>query len=109
MSPADRKPLGATLRSARARAELTQSEVARRVGLTVELYSRLERGALDPSALLLRRLCQVLTLHSDELLGLASPASSPMLRLLDAARGLTASQLRMLQLLARTLREPSEE
>lgn len=42
--------LSANIRKARAEHGLTQAEVAERVGLSVELYGRMERGLMLPSA-----------------------------------------------------------
>ncbi|WP_375769804.1 helix-turn-helix domain-containing protein [Archangium gephyra] len=106
------KTLGSTAREARMRAGLTQEEVAERIDLSTEVYGRLERGLLLPSILTLRRLCLVLHLPADRLLGLASahpplwtrsPPSerdSPQVRrLIRSVRELSASRLRMLSLL----------
>ena len=94
------------------RAGLTQAEVAERLGLSHEVYGRLERGLLLPSILTLRRLCLVLHLPADRLLGLASAhpplwtrsppteRDSPQVRrLIRSVRELSASRLRMLSLL----------
>ena len=111
------KTLGNTAREARLRAGLTQADVAERLGLSHEVYGRLERGLLLPSILTLRRLCLVLHLPADRLLGLAcahpplwtrSPPSerdSPQVRrLIRSVRELSASRLRVLSLLVATLR-----
>ena len=49
--------LGKTARAARLLAKLTQADVAERVGIATEVYGRLERGAMLPSAPTLRKLC----------------------------------------------------
>lgn len=64
--------LGATARSARMRAGLTQADVAERVGIATEVYGRLERGRMLPSVPTLWRLCSVLRTSSDEFLGLTN-------------------------------------
>jgi transcriptional regulator with XRE-family HTH domain len=89
--------------AARLRAALTQAEVARRVGVPLEVYGRIERGETFPSVLTLRRLCLALEIPSDELLGLEGPDSPDMDRLVSAARGLKTSQLRLLHRLATSL------
>jgi len=61
---------GAVARRARARLGLTQADVAMRVGISPEVYVRLERGRALPSVVTLRRLCQVLALDANALLGL---------------------------------------
>jgi transcriptional regulator with XRE-family HTH domain len=52
--------LGEMLKEARLKAELTQVDVADRVGVATEVYGRMERGDLTPSVPSLRRLCVVL-------------------------------------------------
>ncbi len=95
--------LGAAVLAARLRAALTQAEVARRVGVQLGVYGRIERGETFPSVLTLRRLCLALEIPSDELLGLEGPGSLDMNRLVSAARGLKSSQLRLLHRLASSL------
>lgn len=69
--------LGATARSARMRAGLTQADVAERVGIATEVYGRLERGRMLPSVPTLWRLCSVLRTSSDEFLGLTLAPVAP--------------------------------
>jgi transcriptional regulator with XRE-family HTH domain len=64
--------IGASVRAARQRLDLTQADVAERVGIATEVYGRLERGHMLPSVKTLRRLCLVLNCSSDVLLGVAS-------------------------------------
>jgi transcriptional regulator with XRE-family HTH domain len=97
------KTLGAAARAARARAELTQAQVARQVGVQLEVYGRIERGEMFPSVPTLRRICVALEIPSDELLGLEVGGSPRLRRLVSAARGLSASQLRLLHVLAESL------
>jgi transcriptional regulator with XRE-family HTH domain len=61
--------LGGAARTARLRLGLTQSDVAERVGMAMEVYSRLERGRMLPRTQTLKRLCDVLQVSSDTLLG----------------------------------------
>ncbi len=70
--------LGATARSARMRAGLTQADVAERVGIATEVYGRLERGRMLPSVPTLWRLCSVLRTSSDEFLGLTNAPAAPL-------------------------------
>ncbi|HEX5753046.1 MAG TPA: helix-turn-helix transcriptional regulator [Archangium sp.] len=102
------KALSNTAREARLRAGLTQDDVAERLDLSQEVYGRIERGALLPSVLTLRRLSLVLHVPTDQLLGIDSalthsPPSerdSPQLkRLIRSLRELSASRLRTLGLL----------
>jgi len=62
--------LAAVVRDARKRAELTQADVAERVGVVTEVFGRLERGFLLPSVPTLRKLCRVLRLDANVVLGL---------------------------------------
>ena len=91
------------LHAARLRAGLSAAEVARRVGVSPGEYGRFERGALYPSVPTLRRLCVVLSIPADELLGLGARKTSALRRLMSVAQGLTAAQLRMLHVLVQAL------
>ncbi|MCY1079952.1 helix-turn-helix transcriptional regulator [Archangium sp. miwbw1] len=62
--------LAAVVREARKRAELTQADVAERVGVVTEVFGRLERGYLLPSVPTLRKLCHVLRMDANVVLGL---------------------------------------
>ena len=64
--------LGEAAREARIRAGLTQADVAERIGIVTEVYGRIERGLMLPSVETLRRLCRVLRVPSDVLLGLSA-------------------------------------
>jgi transcriptional regulator with XRE-family HTH domain len=104
--------VGAAARAARVRLGLTQADVAERVGIAMEVYSRMERGKVLPSVTTLRRLCQVLRIGADTLLGLeaearveapveeapvtTAPGEDPprLRRLMRALRALDAEQLR---------------
>ncbi len=103
--------VGAAARAARLRLGLTQADVAERVGIAMEVYSRMERGKVLPSVTTLRRLCQVLRIGADTLLGLevealeppqeegaatASPGEDPprLRRLVRALRALDPVQLK---------------
>lgn len=55
--------LGELLRSARLSRGLTQTDVARQLGVTVQAVSKLERGASKASFDRIHRLCQVLGLE----------------------------------------------
>jgi transcriptional regulator with XRE-family HTH domain len=69
-----RLTLGASAREARLRLQLTQEDVAARLGMTAEVYGRIERGGVAPSVFTLRKLCLVLNLPADTALGLVSSA-----------------------------------
>jgi transcriptional regulator with XRE-family HTH domain len=64
--------LGKVAREARQKAGLTQEEAAERIGLATEVYGRLERGNMLPSLPTLLRLCRVLALDANPLLGFSS-------------------------------------
>ncbi|HEX8536068.1 MAG TPA: helix-turn-helix transcriptional regulator [Cystobacter sp.] len=108
--------LGESARAARQRLNLTQEDVAERVGIATEVYGRLERGNMLPSVPTFRKLCAVLSLSADEALGLAAaegpaswtpPAPPPeasepaeLRRLMRRARQLDRNSLRVLSLVA---------
>ncbi|MCP3136209.1 helix-turn-helix transcriptional regulator [Pyxidicoccus xibeiensis] len=112
--------IGNAVRAARQRLELTQADVAERVGIATEVYGRLERGHMLPSVRTLRKLCLVLNCSSDVLLGMAGVAGvegAPALaedppeyrerpevrRLLRTVRKLDAPRLRLLGQVANAL------
>jgi transcriptional regulator with XRE-family HTH domain len=112
--------LGEALREARLKAELTQADVADRVGVATEVYGRMERGNLTPSVLTLRSLCMVLRLDASAALGLEAgetaawlqepepiPKESPqMRRLLRTLRQLDDRQLTARGYVARSFVQP---
>ncbi|MHB8877531.1 MAG: helix-turn-helix transcriptional regulator [Myxococcaceae bacterium] len=110
--------LGAAARAARVRAALTQADVAERIGISTEVYGRLERGTVLPSVGTLRKLCRTLGVSADPLLGLdgglapvplasepAAPYPDPpdLRRLMRRLRKLDRKQLRLISLLAAQL------
>ncbi|MCY1083783.1 helix-turn-helix domain-containing protein [Archangium lansingense] len=104
--------IGAACRAARQKLQLTQEDVAERVGLATEVYGRLERGNMTPSVPTLRKLCLSLNLSADVALALDDTAElppRPMLeeeqsadvrRLLRRARELPPDRLKILLQLA---------
>ncbi|MCY1080614.1 helix-turn-helix transcriptional regulator [Archangium lansingense] len=112
--------LGEMLKEARLKAELTQADVAERVGVVTEVYGRMERGHLTPSVLTLRKLCMVLRVDASAALGLQAgeaaawlkeseptPEESPqMRRLLRTLRQLDDKQLSAVGYMARSLVQP---
>jgi transcriptional regulator with XRE-family HTH domain len=115
------KHLGKTARAARAQAELTQADVAERVGIATEVYGRLERGAMLPSVPTLRRLCSTLRADANALLGLksglplvsvdesATEEESPRIRqVLRQLRRLTPTQLNAVGHVASTFAKSNE-
>ena len=107
--------IGTAARAARVRANLTQEDVAERVGLATEVYGRLERGGMLPSVPTLRKLCEILRIPSDVLLGLtpaqenfwakeppARPTGEPaeIRRLVRTVKRLEPAEFRLLSLMA---------
>lgn len=122
MAPADKTrtalaaQVGSAARAARLRAEWTQEEVAERAGLVTEVYGRLERGHLLPSVPTLLRLCRVLRVDANALLGFSTsrppswltPLTAPRVppaarRLLRTVLRLTPRQLEVLGFAARAM------
>ncbi|CAM4541143.1 MULTISPECIES: helix-turn-helix transcriptional regulator [Myxococcus] len=105
--------IGSAAREARTQLGLTQAEVAEKLGLAHMVYSRLERGKMLPSVQTLLRMCAVLRIGSDELLGLADaeegkgargPGGAPRLRQLTGlARKMDEEQLDALVKVAQVL------
>lgn len=60
--------LATNLRKARRTADLTQQEVADKVGTDVTYYAKLERGEAIPSLKMLEKVLRVLNLQSNEAL-----------------------------------------
>jgi transcriptional regulator with XRE-family HTH domain len=65
------RQIGLAAREARKGRQLTQADVAERIGTSVEFYARLERGGTLPSVPTLRRLAVALATSSDQLLASA--------------------------------------
>jgi transcriptional regulator with XRE-family HTH domain len=112
------KHLGRVAREARTGIRMTQADVAERLGVATEVYGRLERGLLLPSVPTLRKLCTVLRMDANALLGLTSgvtsaPLDEPvekkqedsprMRRLLRHLRRLTPTQFNTVGHVASTL------
>jgi transcriptional regulator with XRE-family HTH domain len=72
--------IGKRARAAREALALTQAEVAEELGMSAEAYGRLERGKMMPSVPTLWKLCRILQVTADALLGLDG---APALRLED--------------------------
>ncbi len=68
--------VSSSLRKFREARGLTQAEVAEAVGIAVEAYGRLERGASLPSTQTLVPLASTLGVSTDEILGLSAHAKS---------------------------------
>jgi transcriptional regulator with XRE-family HTH domain len=106
--------LGLSAREARRRVGLTQGEVAQQAGLAMEVYGRIERGALLPSIQTFLALCQILEADPRVLLGLTDSGGPPeprpatgdslqVRRLTRMARELTEEEVRALQTVAKVM------
>jgi transcriptional regulator with XRE-family HTH domain len=117
-----RHTIGANARKARLRLELTQEDVAERLGLSTEVYGRLERGGMAPSVHTLRKLCLALNLQADVALGISDvappggaeppphepkPRSKHLQRILRRARKLTPQSQRLVAQLTDALPKKS--
>lgn len=69
---ARRKLLGANMRTARLRLGFTQEHVAELLGISTEVYGRMERGTIFPRMERFMDLCEKLSVPPDRLLGYAS-------------------------------------
>ena len=74
------------LKKARVDANLSQAEMAEKLGLNVRTYGSYERGERDVSTALLRNICQVLNISSDELLDTRQPKPTDTLTVLPAEK-----------------------
>jgi transcriptional regulator with XRE-family HTH domain len=111
-----RKYVGRTARAARLRLGLTQAQVAQRAELAVAVYGRVERGGMMLSLPTLLRVCRVLEVDANTLLGFTAPAPPPWFsppqpkeerpavrELLGTARRLRRRQLAALRLVAHAM------
>lgn len=57
-----------TLKEARLTAELTQKDLAKKIGVHVNYYARVERGEEDPSLEVLKKLTKILKIKSSDIL-----------------------------------------
>lgn len=92
--------IGRAAREARLKRGWTQADVAERVGLTVEVYGRLERGQMLPSTPTLIGLRNALELTCDALVGLVPEQATPAS---PGARDEPPRETRRLVRLVRTL------
>lgn len=63
------KKIGEAARRARKALGITQEDAADRIGISLEFYSRIERGGTLPSVPTLLRMANALAASADELLG----------------------------------------
>jgi transcriptional regulator with XRE-family HTH domain len=69
--------LGNAARQARKALQLTQERVAERLDVSVEFYSRIERGLAHPSIDTFVRMLSVLSVSADTLFGVDAAARAP--------------------------------
>lgn len=69
MDKALAQSIGNAAREARRSLQLTQEDAAERIGVSVEFYSRIERGAALPSLMTFVRMANVLNVSSDVMIG----------------------------------------
>lgn len=69
MDKALAQSIGNAAREARRSLQLTQEDAAERIGVSVEFYSRIERGAALPSLTTFVRMAHVLNVSSDVMIG----------------------------------------
>lgn len=105
--------VGKVAREARTKTDVTQREMAERIGVATEVYGRMERGQLLPSVPTLLQVCGALGIDANTLLGFDSsstqapawlapipfPTSEPpeIRRLLSTVRELKPWQLKALR------------
>lgn len=64
------KGVGTKIRQARRTQNLTQEDIAKMIPMNQSNYSKIEREHQEPNLLQLFKICQVLNVSADELLGL---------------------------------------
>lgn len=74
MGDDDAPRIGERARAVRERLGLNQSDIAERVGISLEVYGRFERGVVTPRLSTLLRMCDVLGVEPNDLLLDARPA-----------------------------------
>lgn len=65
-----KEELGERLKERRLQLEMTQTDVAEKLGVAQSVYQRFEKGTFECNYCQLRDLCRILDLSSDFLLGL---------------------------------------
>lgn len=95
--------IGSAARKARLRLQLSQEDVAERVGVATEVYGRLERGELRPSTPTLVKLSRALGVSADILLGLSHESAPTSETSEVAADPALSAEFRRLRRTLRTL------
>lgn len=113
---ADEKGIGLRIKQARERQELTQVELAKKLGLDQTLVSAYERGTVRIHAAMIAAFAKTLKTSADEILGLKKTRSNGHVRSLGLRRrlkrmdGLPAADLRaLLQTVDRFLRASASD
>jgi transcriptional regulator with XRE-family HTH domain len=101
--------IGVEARRARHALRLTQEDIAERVGVSLEFYSRLERGGTLPSVPTLVRLVSALEVSADILLGRVDTTPAPLVAADSAGASETSEPRRILRRIVRRLEESDVE
>lgn len=64
----NQEQIGKNIKKARLKTDLTQAEIAKKVGINVNYYARIERGEHVPSLEVLEAIAKVLKIKSSEIL-----------------------------------------
>lgn len=73
-------PLGSIVRQLRERAGFTQAQLAEKAGMVDATISRIERGRLHPSAIVIGKLAAALNVATDDLIGRRLSLEAPSIR-----------------------------
>jgi transcriptional regulator with XRE-family HTH domain len=107
MEPQLAKSIGTAARTIRSSLGMTQREAAKRIGVSVEFYARIERGTALPSIRTFIRLSHVLGVSTDCLLGPSQPGLTEQQQRLQAPACTPPHDSVELQRLTRLLRKLS--
>ena len=100
--------IGGRVRAARSNLQLTQEELAERIGITSEALGRIERGNASPSLPTLERLCGALGVSPDGLLAKGEGVAGARASKVDSAAQPKGRELRQILRFAATLGEPQQ-
>ena len=118
------KTIGSAARQARKALQLTQEDIAEKIGVSVEFYARIERGTSLPSILTFARIVSALGISADLMLGHhhrivpvvgagwmpQTPDDSPEVRrIVRRLRKAQPSTLRLVNMLLKALKSTEEE
>lgn len=97
------RTVSSRLRKRRSELKLSQAALAERVGVSVELVSRIERGRCLPSIGTLVGLCDALSVSPNELLGYEARPERDADRLAAMLRAMSPGQRREVERIAEAL------